>query len=56
MKIRTRSTSSQELMESEYRKKTDHQGVSDELEKVCAIHKYCSKLYMWLEIERWEGG
>ena len=55
MKIRTRSTSSQELMESEYRK-TDHQGVSDELEKVCAIHKYCSKLYMWLEIERWEGG
>ena len=55
MKKRTRTSSSQEVMESEYRK-TDHQGVSDELEKVCAIHKYYSKLYMWLAIGRWEGG
>ena len=45
MKIRTRTSSSQEVMESEYRT-TDHQDVSDELEKVCAIHKYWSKLYM----------
>ena len=55
MKIRTRSTSSQEVMESEYRK-ADHQDVSDELEKVCAIHRYYFKFYMWLAIGWWEGG